>query len=902
MADEPRILSVVMKQAPGPHPPPGPTVPHTSAVIPSSDAQSAIGVTADFVEPRAYRFDPFVQLGRSGLKQYGGFIFEDFLPQLRGKQAAEVYKEILENSALVGGILRLLDLSIRQVERFCEPFSEDAEDVERAERVEQGLDDMSDSWEDTLSEIATMLPYGYAPMELIYKKCGGWGDDPQTRSRYDDGLIMWRKIALRAQDTTFRWEFDADGGVRAMIQLPPPDYIMRTIPIEKLLLFRPRVEKGNPEGASVLRQAYFSWTIVKRLMEYEAIAGERHAVGIPVVEVPAQLLSANATPAETSALNYYKKLVVNLRMDEQAGVVLPQVFDPETKQPVVKLSLLGEKAGSAATYDYDKIITRYETRIAMAMISDVAMLGHEKAGSWALARDKRGMLQSAIGAWLDSIYGVLNRHALPRLFALNGWPMDRLCKFGHGAVEGQALDELANVVQKLAQAGMALFPDDVLENHIRAEVGWPEKPVNDGVEGVDYGETPLPLEPDSTAGRAEALTPGGAGPGAAPAGGAKPFGKRRLFGKARHTIRTRRGAFQQRSGDQLSALELLRNRQTVGQGDQVAHGLSYADAPYDVRRTWKDEIEQAKVERVPFKGLLATQHTVRRDGVRNFVDNPGIVRNGQRNLSGVLEDKPVVMRVGGTNYLHDGHHRAAAKIMLGYPDMMARVVELEPHVVPQGMVVPDSPGFPANQGTPWQTGKPPAAGEPVLVELSKVPDKEKQEPTAQAVHVDRPLAEEEARKTPPWKVVQNGEKWNVVAVEGGKVFGTHDSKADAEAHMRALYANVPDARKREGDTVNVTVNVPDFKMPGPQVIEVHVPEVKVPAAEVTVNVPETSVTVNIPEQAAPSVTVEVPQQLPPTITVQPPDVYMPEPVETVQEIERDAEGRIKRITKRPKED
>ena len=861
---------------PGPHPPPGPAIPHTSAIIPSSDAQSAIGITADTVEPRAYKFDPFVQLGRSGLKQYGGFIFEDFLTQLRGKQAAEVYKEILENSALVGGILRLLDLSIRQVERFCEPFSEDAEDVERAERIEQALDDMSDSWEDTLSENATMIPYGYAPMEIIYKKCGGWSDDPTTRSRYDDGMISWRKIALRAQDTTFRWEFDADGGVRALIQLPPPDYIMRTIPIEKLLLFRPRVEKGNPEGASVLRQAYFCWTIVKRLMEYEAIAGERHAVGIPVVEVPAQLLSQRATPDEQAALNYYKKLVVNLRMDEQAGVVLPQVFDPETKQPVVKLSLLGEKAGGAAAYDYDKIITRYETRIALSMLSDVAMLGHEKAGSWALARDKRGMLQSAISAWLDSIYGVLNRHAIPRLFALNGWPMDRMPQLGHGTVEGQALDDLANLVQKLAAAGMALFPDDVLENHIRAEVGWPQKPEDQGIEGVDYGETPLPLEPDLDAqgAKAQEKDPAGGGGGA--------FGKRRLRRrKARHGIRTRRGMFQQRSGDVFSALGVLRDRQTIGQGEQIAHGLSHADAPYDAKRTYKDEIEHATIERVPFKGLLATQHSVRRDSVRNFIDNPGIVRNGQRNLSGVLEDRPVVMRIGETNYLHDGHHRAAAKILMGYPDMMARVVELEPHVVPQGMVSPDTPGIPglpANQGTPWQTGKPPAAGEPVLVELSK---------------------------TPPWKIVRVDGKFKVVGIEDGKVFGTHDTKEQAQAHMRALYANVPDARKdaRGGDT-NITVNVPDFKMPGPQVITVQVPEVKVPPTEVTVNVPEANVTVNVPEQKAVPITVNVPQQAAPQITVQAPDVYLtpsPEPTETVQEIERDAEGRIKSITKRPKD-
>ena len=100
------------------------------------------------VSEEPFTFSPFIQLGRSGLKQYGGFVQEEFVPVLRGKQGAKSYREILDNSALVGGIFKLIQLTMRQVERYVEPFSEDAEDAKRAERIEQALNDMSHSWED----------------------------------------------------------------------------------------------------------------------------------------------------------------------------------------------------------------------------------------------------------------------------------------------------------------------------------------------------------------------------------------------------------------------------------------------------------------------------------------------------------------------------------------------------------------------------------------------------------------------------------------------------------------------------------------------------------------------------------------------------------------------------------
>lgn len=49
----------------------------------------------------------------------------------------------------------------------------------------------------------------------------------------------------------------------------------------------------------------------------------------------------------------------------------------------------------------------------------------------------------------------------------------------------------------------------------------------------------------------------------------------------------------------------------------------------------------------------------------------------------------------------------------------------------------------------------------------------------------------------PWHVEQRGNQFAVVANDGGKVMGTHATKPQAVAQLKALYANVPEASEGE---------------------------------------------------------------------------------------------------------
>ena len=129
-----------------------------------------------------------------------------------------------------------------------------------------------------------MLPFGYSVFEIVYKiRRGPNSRSPKFRSNFTDGLVGWRKIAMRAQDTISEWVIDEDGGIRGYYQNAAPNYETVFIPIEKSLLFRTEVNKNNPEGRSLLRNAYRSYYFLKRIQELEAIGIERELAGLPVL-------------------------------------------------------------------------------------------------------------------------------------------------------------------------------------------------------------------------------------------------------------------------------------------------------------------------------------------------------------------------------------------------------------------------------------------------------------------------------------------------------------------------------------------------------------------------------------------------------------------------------------------
>jgi hypothetical protein len=391
-------------------------------------------------------------IGASGLRQTGGYILADFLPQLQGRRGAETYTEMMNNDALLGALLFAIGMLLRSVEWRVEAADESAAAKKDAEEIETALfKNLTPSFAETMTEICTMFGYGFAPMEVVWTK--------------QDGAIVPGKIALRAQETVEHWEFADDGSLLGMWQqdlIHPRVFI----PADRLLLFRTETTLNNPEGRSILRSSYVSWMRKKAIEEAEGRTALRVA-GLAVIRVPGEILT-QATEERAK----WQKAAEDLGADRQGSLLLPSDVHPETKAPLYNVEYV--VAPGRRQVDMGPIIERIDKRIATSVLADFLLLGQQAVGSFALSSDKTVLFSTALGAWLELIEGVFNRQLLQRWWKLNGRDPAEKPKLTHGDIETPDLSELGSYIAALANVGMPLFPDENLENYLREVGGLPE--------------------------------------------------------------------------------------------------------------------------------------------------------------------------------------------------------------------------------------------------------------------------------------------------------------------------------------------------------------------------------------------------------------------------------------------
>lgn len=407
------------------------------------------------------------EIGRIGQRRYGGTFYEEFLHELRGRGGIEVYREMSENDDVVGAILFAIEMLVRQTDWNIEPCGDTAKDREAAEFVESCMYDMSETWIDTISEILSFLTFGWSFHEIVYKRRMGNSKDPRLKSKYSDGLIGWQKLPIRAQETLYEWEYDENDNLIAMTQQPPPTFNLYTIPMSKGLLFRTKSRKNNPEGRSILRNAYRSWYFKRRIQEIEGIGIERDLAGLPVIYAPEGLdIWDENISVNVQTRSRLEAMVRRIRRDEMEGVALPHGY---------KLELLS--SGGSRQFDTNAIINRYDTRIAMTVLADFIFLGHSETGSWALSSDKTELFAVAIGAFLDIICETFNSQAIPQLIDMNGEHFAGITDYPqmtHGDIEDADITKVSAFIKDMTGIGL-LVPDDGLEDYIRQVGHLPER-------------------------------------------------------------------------------------------------------------------------------------------------------------------------------------------------------------------------------------------------------------------------------------------------------------------------------------------------------------------------------------------------------------------------------------------
>lgn len=423
------------------------------------------------------------EIGTLGLKQVNGRIYEESRRELRYPEAAKTFR-LMAQDATVSSALSLFEMMVSQVEWEVDTGTEpDAAMQEKAKFLKECMSDMDHTWREFIKELTSEFTYGYSVHEKVFRR-----RLHTAGSKYNDGKIGIKKLPVRSQDTLVEWLYSGDGrdliGVKQSLAavengvrysnlaafLGSSDII---IPRKKFLLFRVDPKRDNPEGQSPLRNCYFAWKYRTMIEEQEAVGVTRDMNGMPTLYIPPRYMSVDASPAEKDIYEYYKRIIRNIQNNEQSGMILPQAFDPDSRQPLFKFELTSTQGSKM--YDTDAIIRRWDNKILMTLFADMLKMGQDQVGSYSLAGAKTNIMSLAIESRLKEIEDVLNTDLVPQLFALNGYALDEeLPKLCYGELDRIDLEEYSKAIQRIFSVAAIEF-DRPIANRIRRALGVDEK-------------------------------------------------------------------------------------------------------------------------------------------------------------------------------------------------------------------------------------------------------------------------------------------------------------------------------------------------------------------------------------------------------------------------------------------
>lgn len=397
------------------------------------------------------------EVGYNGLKISAGLIHEEMKRELQFPASIVTYKQMAYDSVIAAALSYYEHMMLKSRFTFKAHPKANAEQQEYAEFMQDCLDDMDHSWQDFVQEVASMNIYGFSTHEIVLRK-----RLTSKGSKFNDGKIGIHKLPIRSQDSIVKWEYDENqqliGLTQAIAKTGKNGQVLLsargdriTLPRQKFLLFRLGKKKDSPLGESPLRSCYYSWKYKTSVEELESVGMQRDLSGVPVAWIPPQIMADDASPEMQSQYEMWKRIVRNTHNNQQAGMVLPMMYDEVSKQPLFKFELLKNDGGKA--YDTKSIKEYYCNAMLTALSADILIMGQGTTGSYALGNIKGSLAAMAVETKLKEVCNVINQHLVPLLGRLNGWDATRLPYLAVEDLEAVSLEEVSKFIQRVGSIG-----------------------------------------------------------------------------------------------------------------------------------------------------------------------------------------------------------------------------------------------------------------------------------------------------------------------------------------------------------------------------------------------------------------------------------------------------------------
>ena len=405
-------------------------------------------------QPERFRMG---ELGSLGIRHFGGVTQDELKAELNWPRSINTFRDMSYHSAVNAPLTLFENIISKATWTYKPPADATEEEKNQAKIINQMMQDMEQPWSEFIRDVLSSNVFGFSVHEKVFRK-----RLKANGSLYDDGIIGWKKLPIRVQESISKFIFSEDGneiiGVQQNLSSINDTYNrfskrsnLINIPRSKFLLFRTGKHRGDPFGKSPLRDAYLAWRFLSALEELEATGVAKDLNGLPVLYLPAQYLATDAPPEVQAIRLYYENVMRNLQMNEQSAVILPQMIEPESRTQMFKLDLLS--VDGKKNFDISKIKEYYKTLIFVSLFADILIQGTTSTGSFALGTIKNSLSGAYAERLISSIAEVLQNDLIKMTYQLNGWDESRMGKFDFDGIEPADLDTFSSAIMRMGASG-----------------------------------------------------------------------------------------------------------------------------------------------------------------------------------------------------------------------------------------------------------------------------------------------------------------------------------------------------------------------------------------------------------------------------------------------------------------
>ena len=405
-------------------------------------------------QPERFRMG---EMGSLGLRTFSGVTQDELKAELNWPRSINTFRDMSYHSAVNAPLTLFENIISKATWTYKPPADATEEEKNQAKIINQMMQDMEQPWSEFIRDVLSSNVFGFSVHEKVFRK-----RYKANGSLYDDGIIGWKKLPIRVQESISKFIFSEDGneiiGVQQNLSAINDIYNrfssrgnLINIPRSKFLLFRTGKHRGDPFGKSPLRDAYLAWRFLTALEELEATGVAKDLNGLPVLYLPAQYLATDAPPEVQAIRLYYENVMRNLQMNEQSAVILPQVIDEGSKQPMFKLDLLS--VDGKKNFDISKIKEYYKNLIFTSLFADVLQMGQTATGSFALGSIKNSLSGAYAERLIVNIAEVLQNDLIRQTYELNNWSTERMGTFDYDGIEPADLETFSKAVQRMGATG-----------------------------------------------------------------------------------------------------------------------------------------------------------------------------------------------------------------------------------------------------------------------------------------------------------------------------------------------------------------------------------------------------------------------------------------------------------------